>query len=117
MSASELPDGLIPFGPDANCTLDLCPLEASILQYQPSQAASATFIAIFALLMILHAGQGAWTRSHGFASSMLCGCALEIAGYVGRLMLYDNPFSFDGFLMQIGLLTCPLHLSRLDNEC
>lgn len=104
LGPQQLPNGLIPFGEEANCTLALCPLEASILQYQPSQAASGTFIAIFALLMIIHAGQGTWTRSWGFMACMVCGCVLEIAGYIGRLIIHDNPFDFNGFIMQIGLL-------------
>ncbi|KAI8181388.1 Sphingoid long-chain base transporter RSB1 [Colletotrichum sp. SAR11_239] len=36
MSATKLPNGLRTFGPKANCTLELCPLEASLLKYQPS---------------------------------------------------------------------------------
>ncbi|KAL2132392.1 hypothetical protein VTI74DRAFT_3869 [Chaetomium olivicolor] len=102
---AELPNGLIPFGPDANCTLDTCPLEVSILQYRPSQAASGTFIAVFGLSMIVHAYQGVRTRSWGFMASMLCGCSLEIAGYAGRLVIYDNPFHFGGFLTQIVCIT------------
>ncbi len=102
---AELPDGLISFGPDANCTLDLCPLEASILEYQPSIPANGTFIAVFALAMIVHAIQGFRTRTWGFLASMLSGCILEIVGYVGRLILHGNPFDFVGFLIQIGLFT------------
>jgi hypothetical protein len=97
-----LPNGRVPFGPSANCTLETCPLEASILQYRPYQGASGTFIAVFALSLIVHAYQGVRTRSWGFMGSMICGCLLEIAGYVGRLVIYDNPFNFGGFITQIG---------------
>lgn len=101
---SHLPNGLVAFGPNANCTLDLCPLEASILQYRPSLPANGTFLAVFAILLIGHVVQGVRTRSWGFMASIISGCVLEIAGYVGRLLIHNNPFDFSGFLMQISSL-------------
>lgn len=98
----QLPNGLVAFGPSANCTLDLCPLEASILQYQPSLAASGTLIGIFSLILIVQAIQGIWTCSWGFMFSMIFGCILEIAGYTGRIIIHGNPFDFNGFITQIG---------------
>lgn len=35
---------------------------------------------------------------------MLLGCASEIIGYIGRIMLWNNPFSFDAFMIDIGKL-------------
>lgn len=99
-----LPNGLIPFGPSANCTLDLCPLEASILRYQPSIAATSVAIAIFGFSLLLNLGQGVYHQTWGFMGSLLCGCILEIIGYVGRIIIRDNPFDFNGFLMQISEL-------------
>ncbi|KAF4968827.1 hypothetical protein FSARC_3856 [Fusarium sarcochroum] len=105
MSMSTLPNGLITFGPDANCTLDICPLEASILRYQPNIPANAVFIAVFGLSMAIHAFQGIKMRTWGFMLSMMAGCILEIIGYVGRLIIHNNPFDFNGFLMQIICIT------------
>ncbi|TQN68305.1 Sphingoid long-chain base transporter RSB1 [Colletotrichum shisoi] len=102
---SRLPDGLIAFGPRANCTLELCPIEWSVLRYQPSIPASGIFIALFALGLIVHAIQGVRWRTWGFMASMVAGCVLEIVGYVGRLFVHDNPFDFEGFLMQIICIT------------
>ncbi|KAM5343475.1 hypothetical protein ACJ41O_012012 [Fusarium nematophilum] len=101
----SLPHGLVAFGPSANCTLQICPLEASILKYRPSIPANAIFIAIFTVSMVAHVIQGIRARMWGFMLSMLTGCAFEIVGYVGRLILYDNPFSFVGFVMQIVAIT------------
>ncbi|KAL6411001.1 parasitic phase-specific protein PSP-1 [Ilyonectria robusta] len=101
----QLPNGLVAFGPSANCTLDLCPLEASILQYQPSLAASGTLIGIFSLILIVQAIQGIWTCSWGFMFSMIFGCILEIAGYTGRIIIHGNPFDFNGFITQIVCIT------------
>lgn len=33
---------------------------------------------------------------------MILGCLSEVIGYAGRIMLYNNPFSFVGFMIQIG---------------
>ncbi|KAK1990493.1 parasitic phase-specific protein PSP-1 [Colletotrichum falcatum] len=101
----SLPDGLIAFGPQANCTLELCPLEWSILRYQPSVAASGVSIAFFALALIAHAAQGIRWKTWGFTASIISGCVLEIIGYVGRLIIHDNPFDFQGFLIQIICIT------------
>ncbi|KAF3350731.1 hypothetical protein VD0002_g2234 [Verticillium dahliae] len=102
---STPPPNLIPFGADANCTLDLCPLEWSILRYQPSIAANTVFITLFGVSMVLHTIQGFHYKAWTYASCMAAGCILEIVGYVGRLILHHNPFSFEAFLMQIICIT------------
>ncbi|CAF3459575.1 hypothetical protein SNK03_004582 [Fusarium graminearum] len=104
-SMSTLPNGLVTFGPQANCTLDTCPLEASILRYQPSIPANAVFTGVFAVSLIIHVFQGIKMRTWGFMSSMIAGCILEIIGYVGRFIINENPFDFNGFLMQIICIT------------
>lgn len=101
MSATHLPNGYKSFGPKANCTLEVCPLEASLLRYRPSVPVNGAFIGLFALAMIIHTIQGLRSKNWGFMASMIGGCLLEIVGYVGRLILNDNPFSFGGFLLQI----------------
>ncbi|KAH7324826.1 RTA1 like protein-domain-containing protein [Stachybotrys elegans] len=101
----QLPNGLIAFGPLANCTLELCPLEASVLHYQPYVGASAAFIAAFALCLFAHVAQGVYYRTWGFMSCMVAGCILEVLGYGGRIIIHDNPFDFSGFLMQIICIT------------
>ncbi|KAI0892863.1 RTA1-domain-containing protein [Annulohypoxylon nitens] len=97
---------LIPFGPDATCTLDLCPLEMSVLQYRPSLASSIAFICIFAVLLFIHSIIGFLWKSWWFLGCMTLGCMTEIIGYAGRIMLFYNPFSFAGFLIQIICIGC-----------
>ncbi|KAI1206553.1 RTA1-domain-containing protein [Annulohypoxylon truncatum] len=92
---------LIPFGPDATCTLDLCPLEMSVLQYRPSLASSIAFICIFSSLLLIHGILGFLWKSWWFLGCTTVGCVTEIIGYAGRVMLFYNPFSFAGFMMQI----------------
>jgi len=107
LAIRDLPNGLISYGPDENCTLSNCPVEASLYTYRPALGANGTFIALFAICMALHIWQGIRWREWGFMSAMVIGCLSEIIGYAGRIMLYYNPFSFPGFLIQISKL--PLH--------
>lgn len=55
--------------------------------------------------MALHIFQGIKMKTWGFMASMMAGCILEIIGYVGRLIIHDNPFDFIGFLLQIIMIT------------
>ena len=100
----DLPNGLISYGPDANCTLtgpDTCPVSASVYEYRPTVPGNSVFIALFAIVLIIQMIQGIKWRTWPFTTLMVIGCISEIIGYAGRLMLYYNPFSFNGFLMQI----------------
>ncbi|KAM0232528.1 hypothetical protein ACHAPO_007684 [Fusarium lateritium] len=101
----EPPNNLVIFGPDANCTLALCPVEWSVYQYRPSLAANGTFIALYAFAMITHIILGIRWRQWFFMSFMILGCLFEIIGYIGRIILYHNPFNFGGFMIQIVFVT------------
>ncbi|KAF1925374.1 parasitic phase-specific protein PSP-1 [Didymella exigua CBS 183.55] len=95
----------IPFGPMANCTLDLCKLEWSVFRYLPNVPANATFLAAFGLLMMTHVAQGFRYKAWVYMASMVAGCGLELAGYVGRIMLHHNPFDFNAFLVNLVPIT------------
>ena len=100
--AEPLPPDVIVFGPDGNCTLDLCPLSYSVYRYRPSLPANITFIALYALAAALHVFLGLRWRQFAFMWFMIAGCAVEVVGYVGRIIMYKNPFDFAGFMLQIG---------------
>lgn len=117
---------LVVFGPKANCTLDLCPVQMSVYGYRPSLAANYAFIACFGLACAIHLILGVRTRSWWFMGAMCSGCVVCIVGYVGRIMLFYNPWSFVGFMLQISerllLLTASLNLfcpvcSWTDDDC
>lgn len=70
-----------------------CPLSLSYWAYRPSLAANSLFLAIFSLSLCLFLVQGVLSRRFlGFTIAMASGCALEILGYIGRVMSYYNPF-------------------------
>ncbi|KAL7950892.1 RTA1 like domain-containing protein [Trichoderma barbatum] len=99
------PPGTIVFGNDATCNLSNCPAEWSIYGYRPSLAANVVFAALFAIACIVHLYLGIRWRTWGFTIPVIVGCITEIIGYAGRVMLWNNPFSFNGFMIQIVTLT------------
>lgn len=82
-----------------DCTLQTCPLSDAYIQYQPNMAGNVFYLALFAILLIGQIGTGIVYRSWSFMVPMVAGLILEIIGYLGRILLHDNPFSFDDFLM------------------
>lgn len=92
------------FGPNSPCSLNNCPVEWSMLGYRPSLAANVVFLVLFAAVGAVHAYLGVRWRSWGFAAGMLLGCVTEILGYVGRIMMWHNPFSYYGFMIQISFV-------------
>ncbi|KAJ6118911.1 hypothetical protein N7471_013531, partial [Penicillium samsonianum] len=44
-------------------------------------------------------------RSWSYMLPIVAGLILEVIGYLGRILLHDNPFSFDAFLMYLICLT------------
>ncbi|KAF4450573.1 hypothetical protein F53441_6353 [Fusarium austroafricanum] len=105
MSQPPLPGGFIVFGPDSNCTLALCPVQWSVYKYRPSLAANITFIVLFAIAMGTHVVLGIRWKQWFYASFMSLGCLFEIVGYIGRIIMYNNPFNFVGFITQVVFIT------------
>lgn len=95
----------VTFGPDANCTLDLCPISTSVYEYRPSLAANITFIALFAIAMVIHIILGFRWKQWWYMACMVVGCIDEIMGYAGRIWLYYSPWKFEAFMIQIVTLT------------
>lgn len=105
-----LPPYIVVFGPGANCTLDLCPVQYSLYRYRPSLAANGTFIALFAVACIVHILQGIRYRTYFFTGAVIVGCTSAILGYIGRIMLYYNPFQFSAFMLQMSEFKVPCAL-------
>ncbi|KAJ0123206.1 parasitic phase-specific protein psp-1 [Diaporthe amygdali] len=102
---SRLPPDVVLFGPDGNCTLEICPIEASLYGYRPSLSASISFIVLYALSACIHIYLGWRWKKWFFMSCMVLGALNAIAGYAGRIILYNNPFDFTGFMLQIVCIT------------
>lgn len=78
----------------AACTLKTCPIKDSFYAYRPSLAANTIFLALFSFSLCSFILQAALSRRFiGFSIAMVSGRALEVLGYVGRIMSWNNPFS------------------------
>lgn len=94
-----MPDGSCLIFDTTLCTLATCPLDCAQVHFLPSLGGNATFAAILGLLLIAQLGLGIRYRTWGFMVGMICGLLLEVLGYVGRLLLHNNPFDFNNFLL------------------
>ncbi|CAG9950443.1 unnamed protein product [Clonostachys rosea f. rosea IK726] len=93
------------FGKHANCTLEVCPIEATIYKYNPSKPVNTALAVIFGLIMVGHIYLGVRWKTWGYMVSMILGCLFEIAGYACRIVLHKNPFKFIPFVVQTVALT------------
>ncbi|KAH8821984.1 RTA1 like protein-domain-containing protein [Xylogone sp. PMI_703] len=99
-----MPDSC-PLQSTINCTVRTCPFSCAQVQYLPTLAGNAVYAAAFGLLLIMHLGLGIKYKTWGFMVGMICGLILEVAGYAGRIMLHDNPFDFNNFIIYLVPLT------------
>lgn len=102
------------FGPRANCTLDICNVRYSVYGYVPSLGANASFLALFTFAGAVHAYLGWRWKTRLFTVFMILGCVNAIIGYIGRLLMYENPFYFPGFMLQISKDCGPQSMAPFD---
>lgn len=93
-----------PFGPKADCTLDVCCPEYSVYAYIPSLAGNATFLATFAVAMLVHVLIGLVWNQWWFMCCMVAGCLDEVLGYAGRLWMNQDLWNYNAFMIQVGEL-------------
>lgn len=85
----------------SGCTLEVCCRAQSFLSYAPNLAQNATYLAIFAVLLIMQTIMGLRFRTWGYVIGMFCGLILEVIGYVGRIRMRDDPFDLSTFLLYV----------------
>jgi hypothetical protein len=83
----------------SKCRIGTCPIECGQVTFLPSAVGNTLCATIFAILLLAQTVFGLRYRTWGFLVGMVAGLALEITGYFGRLLLHDNPFEFNNFLM------------------
>lgn len=81
-----------------------CPVEATTYGYRPDFAGNTFFTVFFGVCGLFQLGFGLYFQSWTFFVAMTVGAFMEMAGYVGRLLLHENPWSQSGFKLQIVLL-------------
>ncbi|KAI1088486.1 RTA1-domain-containing protein [Rostrohypoxylon terebratum] len=76
--------------------------------YEPSLAGNAVFLALFALLIPVTFALGIKYKNSIFSTNVVTGLALEVVGYVGRVLSYNSPNDrCDFILFLIGTVTGP----------
>ncbi|KAJ5736569.1 RTA1 domain protein [Penicillium malachiteum] len=89
----------------SNCTISTCPMSEAEIDYMPNVPANAFFVALFAVVFCIQLFAGVWYLTWAYTAAMLPGLILEVLGYVGRIMLHQNPFNFNSFLLYLICLT------------
>lgn len=86
-----------------NCTnvSEYCPVDLTIYGYYPNLGANAFFCALFALCLGIQLVLGIRYKTWTYLIALGFGCLGEAIGYVGRIMLHSNPWSSNGFEIQI----------------
>ena len=87
------------------CTIDTCPVSASIYGYYPNLAGNALFLVLYVVGCIAHLFFGIRNKLWSFMAAMVLGTICEAFGQAGRIMLHHDPFSKPGFKLQIVCLT------------
>lgn len=89
-----------------------CPVEGTIYGYYPSIGWNAGFAGFFGLSLLINVCLGIRYKTWSYAAAMSLGCLGELVGYIGRILMWNNPFDEAGFQMQICcLIIAPAFIS------
>jgi hypothetical protein len=69
------------------------------LNYNPSLPGNSSYLGIFILLLVAQIGISIRWKTWPFLIGMICGLGLEIVGYAGRIMMHNDIFKKNNFLM------------------
>ena len=105
--------------PLSECTPALCSVkDYGQIQYIPTLAGNVLYAAIFGVLLLLQFFFGIRHRTWGFLVGMAFGLVLEVVGYVGRIMLNNDIFDKNNFIVYlIGLTIGPAFLTSAIYLC
>lgn len=77
-----------------SCTFEICNIDDSFYGYRPSRAANIAFAAIFGFSLAAFVLQSFISRRFiGFSIAMILGTLCELIGYIGRILMYNNPWA------------------------
>jgi hypothetical protein len=79
----------------------LCPVEATTYGYYPNLAGNIFFTVFFGILALFQLGIGVYYRTWTFMLAVAAGAILELAGYIGRVLMHSNPWNSSAFKLQI----------------
>lgn len=86
---------------DCSAVSPQCPVEATTYGYYPNFGGNVFFTAYFGLLAIFQLGFGIYFRTWTLMVALGAGAIMEMAGYVGRVLMNANPWNESAFKLQI----------------
>ncbi|PWY88260.1 RTA1 like protein [Aspergillus heteromorphus CBS 117.55] len=78
-----------------------CPVTATTYGYYPNLGGNIFFTVFFGIFGAFQLGFGIHFRSWTMMTAMVVGAFMELAGYVGRILMNHNPWSQSAFKLQI----------------
>lgn len=78
-----------------------CPVAATTYGYYPNLGGNIFFTAFFGVLGVFQVGWGLRYRTWTFMFALCVGAFMEMAGYVGRVLMHYNPWNQSAFKLQI----------------
>jgi hypothetical protein len=69
-----------------------CPSDGSSLGYAPNMAASVIFMGLFGISLVGHVVLGWKYKTWTFLVAMFLGSSSEVVGYLGRVLMHQNPY-------------------------
>ncbi|OJD14575.1 hypothetical protein AJ78_05093 [Emergomyces pasteurianus Ep9510] len=89
-----------------SCTFETCNISESYYGYRPSRSANIAFTVVFGISFITYILQAFTSKRFlGFSIAMILGTLSEVIGYIGRVLMSDNPWAENPFMTQICCLT------------
>jgi hypothetical protein len=76
-----------------------CPADGSALGYAPTLIWAYIFLAIFAVSLAAHAFLGWKNKTWSFMITFCLGSLMEVIGYVGRILMHNNPYDLTSFVI------------------
>ncbi|KAF2181845.1 RTA1-domain-containing protein [Zopfia rhizophila CBS 207.26] len=87
------------------CKLGECPIEWATISYIPNLGGNLVYLICFLVLLGIQIFFGVRKKTWTYLGAMVMGVLLEIIGYIGRIMLHNNPFIMNNFLVYLICLT------------
>ncbi|KAK4198256.1 RTA1 like protein-domain-containing protein [Triangularia verruculosa] len=78
-----------------------CPVTATTLGYYPNRGINIFLSIGFGVALLATVYHGIRTKTWTYSGFVAAGCALELAGYISRIPLTDNPWNKKAFETQI----------------
>ncbi|EAW07020.1 RTA1 domain-containing protein [Aspergillus clavatus NRRL 1] len=86
---------------DCSAVSPVCPVESTTYGYYPNLGANIFFTVFFAICGISQLAIGIYHRTWTFMAALAAGALLEMAGYIGRVLMHHNPWDSSAFKLQI----------------